>query len=361
MIATNPHQIAREILRLVLRYQRPSEPGKCLPPCERCLSYHDATVARHVERGAPVELVLPAFPGKSPNPRKVLGTLPDMAERLSLEFLQRLSCRITEIYSPGARIIVCSDGRVFSDLVRIAERDISAYQAGIRNMLDALHATVKAAPNADDSRGPRPLELFNLDDEYAHADYDEMRRHLIASHGEPLERIRAAVRAGGEPLSLYRGITRFLLDDSTGSEARASRTALQKECRQRAYGVIQRSKAWGGLVAKKFPHAVRLSIHPQACSFEKIGIHMLETTDNWLTPWHGVAVAIDGRFVLMKRSQAEELRATLVWQDGVPSHYVAPAGVSLPMHLHFGPRAPERHARPHRLEASQAAQTRDVA
>jgi pyoverdine/dityrosine biosynthesis protein Dit1 len=354
VIAPNPHLIARDILRLVLRYQRPSEPDRCRPPCERCLTYHHATVGHHVERGAPVELVLPAFPGKSPNRRKVLGALPDMAERLSLEFLQRLSCRIAEIYSPGARIIICSDGRVFSDLVRIAERDISAYQAGIRNMLDEIHAAVKAAPDANDSIEPRPLELFNLDDEYALTDYDEMRRHLIDSHGEPLEKIRADIRAGGEPLRLYRGITRFLLDDSTGGEARASRTALQKECRQRAYGVIQRSKAWGGLVAKKFPRAVRLSIHPQACSFEKIGIHMLETADNWLTPWHGVAVEIDGRFVLMKRSEVEELRATLVWQNGAPSHYVAPEGARLPMHLHYGPRAPEPHARPHKLDTAKA-------
>ena len=115
------HQIARAILQLVLRYQRPSESSGCSPPCERCLSHHHARVARYVERSAPVELVLPAFPGKSPNRQKVLGPLPDMAERLSLEFLHNLSSRITEIYSPGARIIICSDGRVFSDLVRISD------------------------------------------------------------------------------------------------------------------------------------------------------------------------------------------------------------------------------------------------
>jgi pyoverdine/dityrosine biosynthesis protein Dit1 len=353
------HQIAREILRLVLRYQRPSKSSGCRPPCERCLSYHHARVARYVEQGRPVELVLPAFPGKSPNRHKVLGTLPDMAEWLSLEFLQRLSCWIAEIYSPGARIVICSDGRVFSDLVRIADLDITAYQAGIRHMLEGLHATVGGASNAKSSPQARPLELFNLDDEHEVTDYDEMRRHLVATYGEPLEKIQADVRAGGEPLSLYRGITRFLLDDRSDNEPGASRTALQKECRRLAYGVIQRSKAWGGLVVKKFPHALRLSIHPQACSFEKIGIHMLETADNWLTPWHGVAVDVGGRFVLMRRSQAEELRATLVWQDGAPSHYVAPDGAGLALHLHFGPRAAVRDAR--KPETSENTQTQGAA
>jgi pyoverdine/dityrosine biosynthesis protein Dit1 len=355
VIGREPHQIAREILRLVLRYQRPSELSGCLPPCERCLSHHGARVARYVERGLPVELVLPAFPGKSPNQRKVLGTLPDMAERLSLEFLQRLSCWIAEIYSPGAKIIICSDGRVFSDLVRIKDSDISAYQAGIRDMVNEIHATVGRASNTNSSVGSRPLELFNLDDEYETNDYDEMRRNLVARYGEPLEKIQADVRAGGEPLSLYRGITRFLLDDSNGNEPGTSRTALQKECRRRAYGVIQRSKAWGGLVTKRFPHAVRLSIHPQACSFEKIGIHMLETADNWLTPWHGVAVDVGGRFVLMRRTQAEELRATLIRQDGLPSHYVATEQMRLPRPPPFGPRAAEHRMRPQMQEAPEAA------
>jgi len=350
-----PHQVARKILRLILRYQRPSRSSGCLPPCERCLCYHSARIVRHVERGAPVELVLPAFPGKSPNRRKVLGALPDMAERLSLEFLQYLSHRISETYSPGARIVICSDGRVFSDLVRITDQNISAYQTGIRNILDEIHTDMRRISRMSSSTEFRPLEVFNLDDEYQLTDYDEMRQDLVARHGEPLEKIQADVRAGGEPLDLYRGITRFLLDDSSDSESGMSRTALQKECRRRAYGVIQRSKAWGGLVAKKFPHAVRLSIHPQACSFEKIGIHMLETADNWLTPWHGVAVEVGGRFVLMKRSQAEELQATLIWRGGVPSHYVAPERTQLPTHLHFGPPAPGRRERPQAPETSEAA------
>ena len=105
-------------------------------------------------------------------------------------------------------------------------------------------------------------------------------------------------------------------------------------------------------MSRRFPDAVRLSIHPQACSFEKIGIHMMETADNWLTPWHGVAVNLGGRFVLMKRSQAEELRATLVWRDGVPSHYMAPDGAGPAQHLPFGPRQSERRTRPRVPEAS---------
>jgi pyoverdine/dityrosine biosynthesis protein Dit1 len=69
---------------------------------------------------------------------------------------------------------------------------------------------------------------------------------------------------------------------------------------------------------------VRLSIHPQPCHAEKIGIYLVDTRDNWLTPWHGVAVETQGRFALMKRHEAEALGARVVYRDGRPSHFLAP-------------------------------------
>ena len=99
-----------------------------------------------------------------------------------------------------------------------------------------------------------------------------------------------------------------------------SRSALQKICKQRAYIVVQRSRAWSELVAERFPHAVRLSIHPQTCGTSKLGIRLMEA-ENWMTPWHGVAVDLGERFVLLKRGQAEELGARLVFHANKPSHY----------------------------------------
>jgi pyoverdine/dityrosine biosynthesis protein Dit1 len=271
------------------------------------MAVHLARVEHFVARGRPVELILPAFPGKSPNPNKVLGALPDMAERLSLEFLQSLCQRIQRIHPPGARLIICSDGRVFADLVRIPDSTLSRYEDELRSMMMRL--------------GTDCVELYGLDDEYRGWDFDEMRRALVEAHGEPLDALREDIRRGGEALSLYRGITRFLLEDASGLDCTLSRTALQKECRMRALGVIHRSRAWSELIARKYPHAVRLSIHPQPCGSAKLGIRLMETSDNWMTPWHGAAVELNGRFVLMKRQQAEALGARLVFSEGRPSHY----------------------------------------
>jgi len=67
------------------------------------------------------------------------------------------------------------------------------------------------------------------------------------------------VRRVSAPMSGY--ITRFLGEDT--ADHPGTRSALQRECRQRAYGVIQRSRAWGDLIAEHHPHGVRLSTHPQ--------------------------------------------------------------------------------------------------
>lgn len=312
-------EIARKILADFMQFRRVTGPQtSCtISPCQNCLSPHLTKIISAVELGQPVLFVLPAFPGKSPNLNKVLGTLPDMAEKKALEFLQRLCERVEQFYSPGARIILCSDGRVFSDVVRMRDEDITAYQREISRIITESGFTA--------------LTTFDLDDLYAGLNFDQMRTRLMEDYGEPLDVLKAAVSRGGKNLNctvddkeahrLYCGITRFLVEDLTFPGQTQSRAAIQKECRAHAYQVIQRSKAWGNWVEAQFPNAIRLSIHPQTCGSKKLGIRLMEP-DHWLTPWHGVAVEVSGRFILLKRSQAEQLGARLIHLDGRPSHYI---------------------------------------
>lgn len=239
-------------------------------------------IAAFIEAGEPIEFVLPAFPAKSPNPGKVLDSRPDMAERLSLSFLNHLCQRIQLFYAPGAKITVCSDGRVFGDLVRIGDAHISAYQDALRLMIEEIGAT--------------HIGVFNLEDvrafEAQRDNHEQLRQLLIDGYAEPLESIRETLLASEEGLLLYRAITRFLYEDGLTPDYQGSKTALQRDAKERAYGVIQRSWAWGALLADQFPHAIRLSIHPQPADSLKFGIHMMPTRDDWLTPWHGVALNV---------------------------------------------------------------------
>ncbi|WP_168711379.1 isocyanide synthase family protein [Streptomyces sp. RKND-216] len=307
----NPEEISARILRIVFRHRRGApEPGCDAETCPRCVPAHLPAVRASVRAGVPVECVLPGFPCKSPNPAKVLGTLPDRAEEVAFDFLAGLCRQVREVYPPGMRLVICSDGRVFSDLIGVHDEVVTAYQDEIRRMLAR--------------RRPAPLSLFSIDDVPGmdSCSYDAMRRALDETHGERPERIREEVRAGGEALDLYRALTRFLLEDSFTPGVSRTRSALQREARRRAYGVIARSRAWGGLVAEHFPRAVRLSIHPQRCGSAKFGIRLTPEDDGWLTPWHAVAVESGDGYVLRRRADTERDGARLVHREGRPSHFV---------------------------------------
>ncbi len=315
--------MAKNILIDIMQFRRASHPQTACfaATCQRCLEPHLSKIISAVAQRQPVKLVLPAFPGKSPNPAKVLGPLPDMAERCALEFLQHICDRIKGYYSPGAQIILCSDGRVFSDVVGIRDVDVTNYQKEISKMIQELGLT--------------SITTFNLEELYEGQSFDHMRSRLMEQYGEPVDVLKAAVHRGKaddcssddeEMHRLYCGITRFLVEDAMVPGQKQSRSALQRECRIRAYTVIQRSQAWGELVDEQFPDAVRLSIHPQSCGSKKLGIRLIEP-DHWQTPWHGVAVLVKGRFILLKRSQAEASGAFLVTRFGRPSHYVQKDGI----------------------------------
>ncbi|RYG63775.1 TetR family transcriptional regulator, partial [bacterium] len=134
------HDLADRVLLRLFRHRRlqtPKDHSKdcAAKPCEQCLALHRSRVAAFISRGEPIQMVLPAFPAKSPNAEKVLGCLPDMAEELALRCLDNLCREIGEIYSPGARIVICSDGHVFSDLVGVSEQQVDDYNSAIQSLI----------------------------------------------------------------------------------------------------------------------------------------------------------------------------------------------------------------------------------
>lgn len=74
-----------------------------------------SVIEKFVAAKTKVETCLPAFPFKSANKvYKVLGSLPDKAEELALERLNTMCARIQDIYPPGARVTIISDGITYN-------------------------------------------------------------------------------------------------------------------------------------------------------------------------------------------------------------------------------------------------------
>ncbi|TQV85995.1 L-tyrosine/L-tryptophan isonitrile synthase family protein [Aliikangiella coralliicola] len=303
------YEIATRIIELIfarrrlLKEQEDVEFAKQIAP-------HIDKVINYVEQNKPIEMILPAFPGKSPNRSKTLSHLPDYGEFSAMRNLVELCREIEAIYEPGAKIIICSDGRVFADIIYVPDEHISEYAKGIRAYAEK-HLS-------------EHISFYNLEDVYDRfEDYSSLREELMISYGEPLTSLRKRIKEQREASTMYKGITKFMFEDYQGVEefSNHSRTAIQRKARVAAYRVIQRSNAWGRLLKKEFPNSLRLSIHPQYLVSEKIGISMIGENDVWTTPWHSVVVKDKGKESLLPRAEAEKLDCALVYIDGQPSYF----------------------------------------
>ena len=305
---TEQTQLSIAILKQLFRHRRLQEnAGSCSEnPCEQCLAMHLPKVRRWIALGEPVHFLLPSFPAKSPNTKKVLGRLPDMAEENALRFLENVCEELKQLYPAGARISICSDGRVFSDLVGVSDEDVTNYATELERMIKRGEA--------------QSLDFFSMEDLFDVEDHVSMREQLILHYCDSLAAIEARIHAFAHHRELFNGIQRFLFEDRAAMDTGKSRSQVRKDCKELAHGVIQRSDGWGRLLNDCFPMSLRLSIHPQAPHSEKIGILLGEANDTWLTPWHGVAVKDGDSFRMMRRHEAEELGARVVERNGRPSY-----------------------------------------
>jgi pyoverdine/dityrosine biosynthesis protein Dit1 len=307
---------AAAVLRCLFRHRRlPAEAGACAgDPCRQCLALHLPRLKYFLRAGQAIHFVLPAFPAKSPSRRKTLGPLPDRAEELALLYLEGVCAELAALHPPGARVTICSDGHVFSDLVAVSDDEVSAYG----RELEALIGRPAC----------RSLDTFSMADLYEGIDFPAMRQHLVAAYAVPLEQVEERARRFDHARTLVNGIQRFLFEEQTDLQPQRSRTQVRNECRRLAYQVVQRSDAWGRLLADCFPTALRLSIHPQPPHGDKIGILLGRADDTWLTPWHGAALRTAAGWKFIKADAAEALGARLVRRDGRPSHFefVEPSG-----------------------------------
>lgn len=271
---------------------------------------HLSKIQKMVARGEPISMILPAFPAKSPNRNKTLSRLPDLAETHSIDSLYSLCRDIELVYQPGAKIKICSDGYVFSDLVRIPDDDVEHYSLALIDYYNENY--------------PDSFEFYDLRDAFPGLGcLDAMREELMIVYGESLLSIKSKAKNQKEITSMYQGITRFLHEDFLGLDEfkNISRAQIQKLAKRVSYRVIQRSAAWSRLLETVYPDSLRLSIHPQYRVSSKIGIQIVPTDDCWRTPWHSVAIKKNGIIYLEKRSNINENRSRLLFENGRPYYY----------------------------------------
>lgn len=257
---------------------------------------HDIPLMRSlVEKmmnGEKLVFILPAFPAKSPSPFKTTGILPDLGEVLALKNLNEMCGEITGVYAPGAEVIICSDGRVFSDVVSVPDEHITAYAEGINEIIrdfDLKH-----------------LRTFSMDELMPEMKGDELRHELLWRFSMTTEEVRE--KAKNNP-SLFNGLHRFMVEDQVGIST-LSKNQITKLMKEKTYELMKRSDAWSALLEEKFQNVLRLSIHPYPLVSEKFGVKLVSSSSNWATPWHNVTVKMAHGFELMPKWKALELGAS---------------------------------------------------
>ncbi|PHH60971.1 hypothetical protein CDD81_986 [Ophiocordyceps australis] len=201
---------ASAILRVIDRYRLKKAPDAPAKADEGALKFL-AVIYSHVRAGDEVPMCLPAFPFKSPNTSlKVLGRLPDKAEELALAHLNGLCEAIADVYPPGAKLTIISDGLVYNDLLGVPDYCVWQYGETLRSL-----AAAKGYTRIDFSRLQNlvPIELPDKLDEMTYvANACNFRRALLNTFGRP-DWDWKTVSQNEDVCLTYRGYIKFLETD----------------------------------------------------------------------------------------------------------------------------------------------------
>ncbi len=252
-------------------------------------------LAEKIHQHQELLFILPAFPAKSANLDKTSGPLPDMGELLALLNLNKVCREISSFYQPGAKVVICSDGRVFNDLVLVSDENLLLYKNKINQMIREFSLT--------------HLEEFSLEDCMCESSFVKMREKLVLEFGPDLDSLKFKVKHEETALSLYNGLHRFIVEDRMFLEKEKTKSKISKESKVTTYQVMQRSQAWDKLLERYFADTLRLSIHPYPLTHHKFGVKLVKSSDKWATPWHNVVVKQGGHYQLRRRAEALSMGA----------------------------------------------------
>jgi pyoverdine/dityrosine biosynthesis protein Dit1 len=225
-----------------------------------------------IQKSQPITFTLVGFPFKSGNKEtKVIGDLPDLAERLALEKLHKFMEEIGKVYAYGAKIIIYTDGLAFFDQLDVPLEKVTGYEKALKQL--AADLPLISIMTCQD--------LFpDLSPEVIHAN--------IKNHSMSFKELSPT---GKDVLS------KRLLMEFDSSKGRAF--LKERSFDQITSELDRRSQQINQIYKSKFPPAISLSVHYKKDIGEKVGISL---SKGHVTPWHGVAVLKkDGSFIIISK------------------------------------------------------------
>ena len=257
-------------------------------------------VLDRVSQDRPLKMVLPAFPGKTPNLDKVMGTMPDYAEYASIVSLAEACQRLSEMYLPGAQVTLFSDYHTFQDYVGIKLDNHYNYrcelEAMVRNVGAQRYITIRSLKDFPEFEGlPEAAYMHRLREVFGNRDFEA---ELASS-----ERFGKKMESDNKFKHDLAGLRGFMLKDQGPVLQQRGLTgkAADKEALAMAKGMMIQGKALTKFTEKYYPlpEYLRLSIHAHPFDGKKFTVLLLpcevpsaprgrvrSTSALICTPWH---------------------------------------------------------------------------
>ncbi|KAI0163834.1 Pyoverdine/dityrosine biosynthesis protein-domain-containing protein [Xylariaceae sp. FL1272] len=303
---------AVQVLEVIASYGVHSERGSGI---WEAFKAYLPTVTKQIASNAAIQMILPGFPFKDPSRAITIGDLPDLGEELALSHLQGLCNNIASVYENGAKVVICSDGLVYNDLMGVSEKNVWEYGEALRSMA--------AKKELDDIKFVRLWDVLGLEpdcrldqenQEKAKAYYLEqahlIRQELVNRHGNVTFDADRAAKFDENLAKTYSAYVDVL----------AKRTVDNPE--SSAKEMMPRGKAYAEALRAKFPEYIRLSIH-DSTGTDKLSLALIpsERGSVGLMPWRStIAIDADGSY---RNVYPDEIRDTyeLVYKNGQPYFY----------------------------------------
>ncbi|HXF90393.1 MAG TPA: L-tyrosine/L-tryptophan isonitrile synthase family protein, partial [Candidatus Nitrosotenuis sp.] len=254
-------------------------------PCEGKETFIDQ-IFKVIADHKPLTFKLVGFPFKSINTeQKVISSQPDMAERSALEHLNELCSQIQSLYSPGAHIVILTDGHIFCDVFQVSDAEVETYETTLKALASDLpHVTIQTL-----------ADLLPKD-----IDYQALREkfdHLSASEIDQ------------KSLDLMKERLAFELNGIDSNLDHLAKTMMQRSHHYASFLLKQPSLA----------PMISLSVHFQKNIARKMGIYLVGKSP--ITPWHGAFVtAADGSVSIQYKKDINDQDYQVVSKivNGVP-------------------------------------------
>src|SRR5690606_19008516 len=127
-------------------------------------------------------------------------------------------------HKPGAEVIICSDGRVFNDLVFVSENDLNQYDDQIKNIIRDFNLS--------------NLKTYSLDDFYS----TDAKEKLIANFAPDLNELKVAIKSIPSDLHMFNGVHRVSKYSMAFMSLYESRNQLSRQAEEIANQAIRRSR-----------------------------------------------------------------------------------------------------------------------